>query len=110
MSIEGFHVLIQNIFLGHLLMMFGKDVVVVFEEITLGVVDVDKDCSDEDRKFLVNGGEVGIGLGWGSVGSVGIIGRVGSIGRVGMVGSSGRMVGAASIEGNGVRRKRRGRK
>ena len=41
--------LIQNIFLGHLLMMLGKDVVVVFGEIALGVVDVDK-AGPEDRK------------------------------------------------------------
>ena len=41
--------LIQNIFLGHLLMMLGKDVVVVFGEISLGVVDVDK-AGPEDRK------------------------------------------------------------
>ena len=90
-------------------MMFGKDVVVVFEEITLGVVEEEcKDCSDEGRKFLVNKAEVGVvGLGWGSVGTVGNIGRVGSIGRVGMVGSSGRRVGAASTEENGVRRTRR---
>jgi len=90
-----------------LLMMLGKDVVVVFEEIALGVVNVGNDCS-EDRKFLVNGGEVGVvGLGWGSAGSVGSIGRVGSMGRVGMVGSSGRKVGAASTEENGARKRRR---
>ena len=88
-------------------MMLGKDVVVVFEEITLEVVDVGKDCS-EDGKFLVNGAEVGVvGLGSGSVGSVGSIGRVGSMGRVGMVGSSGRKVGAASTEENDTRMWRR---
>ena len=88
--------------------MLGKDVVVVFKEITLEVVDVGNDCSDEDRKFLVNGGKVGVvGLGWGSVGSVGSIGKVGSIGRVGIVGSNGRKVGAASTEENGVRKRRR---
>ena len=41
--------LIQNIFFSHLLMMLGKDVVVVFGEIALGVVDVDK-VGPEDRK------------------------------------------------------------
>ena len=56
--------------------MFGKDVVVVFEKLTLGVVEVEL----------------------GSVGSVGRVGRVGSRGRVGMVGSSGRKVGAASTK------------
>ena len=53
--------------------MFGKDVVVVFEKLTLGVVEVE-------------------------LGSVGSVGRVGSRGRVGMVGSSGRKVGAASTK------------
>ena len=46
----------------------------------------------------MSGDDVGVGLGWGSVGSDGNIGRVGSIGRVGKVGSNGRRVGAASTE------------
>ena len=46
----------------------------------------------------MSGDDVGVELGWGSVGSDGNIGRVGSIGRVGKVGSNGRRVGAASTE------------
>ena len=85
----------------HLLTMFCKDVVVVFAEIALlGVVDVGK-VGSEDRKFLVNGGEVRVGRGCGSVGSIGRVGRVGS--RKGSVGR----VGAASREEKDTRTTRR---
>ena len=81
--------------------MFCKDVVVVFAEIALlGVVDVGK-VGSEDRKFLVNGGEVRVGRGCGSVGSIGRVGRVGS--RKGSVGR----VGAASKEEKDTRTTRR---
>ena len=93
-------------------MMFGKDVVVVFEEITLGVVDVGT-IGPEDEKVLVNGDVVGVGLGCGSVGSVGSIGRVGRVGRMGRVakaGSNGRRVGAAFKEEKDTRKRRRMRR
>ena len=96
-----FLLFIRNIFLAHLLTMSCKDVVVVFAEIALlGVVDVGN-VGSKDRKFLVNGGEVRVGRGCGSVGSIGRVGRVGS--RKGSVGR----VGAASKEEKDTRKKRR---
>ena len=102
-----FLLLIQNILLVHLLTMSSKDVVVVFEEIALRVVDVGK-VGSEEREFLVKGGGVGVGRGCGSVGSIGRVGRVGSRkGSVGRVGSIGRRVGAASKEEKDTRTRRR---